>query len=254
MFNVIQIVETFIAFVLALVLHEYAHASMAALLGDGAPASRARLTLAPRRHMAAIGTISAIVFAVSGIGLGWGKPLESDARRLRVGANVGLILVALAGPLLNLILGVGITLGLRYVPDYQQLNVASLKCGGFGSELQTCLSVISNQSAAVLRVEQFLFIFAITNILLAIFNLVPLHPLDGYHILFALLPNGQAITYRNWAPYMEMILLAIFFVLPVLFQTAHIPFPQLGAIFYSLAGSIADSVSGGVFARFVPLL
>ncbi|HKB49069.1 MAG TPA: site-2 protease family protein, partial [Ktedonobacterales bacterium] len=64
------------------------------------------------------------------------------------------------------------------------------------------------------RIEQFLFAFAVTNIVLALVNLIPLHPLDGYRVLFALLPNESAIAYRSYESYMEFSLLVLFFVLP----------------------------------------
>src|SRR5690349_8865476 len=220
-FNVIWIVEVFIAFVIALALHESAHAATAAALGDSTPLSSGRFSLAPRRHMSAIGTIVAIVFAMRPLlafptGLGWGKPVDVDARRLRVGPNFGLILVALAGPLVNALLGFAVLFGLRLLPGSSALQVSFERC--FGSEsglalggqpLQTCLS--GAQNIAVLRVEQFLFAFAVSSIALAILNIIPLHPLDGYKILFALLPNRQAVRYRDFEPYMEFTLLVIFF-------------------------------------------
>ncbi|HEV2461850.1 MAG TPA: hypothetical protein VGS80_26130, partial [Ktedonobacterales bacterium] len=129
--NVILFVETFIAFVIAVTLHESAHAAAAAALGDSSPAAAGRLSLAPRRQMAAIGTIVAIVysFGICPAGMGWGRPMDVDARRLRVGPNFGLILVALAGPLINLAIGIGIVLALPLIPGYDQLAPAIVgKC------------------------------------------------------------------------------------------------------------------------------
>ena len=100
--NAIVIVETFLAFVVAVTIHEAAHAGMAALLGDSSPLASGRLSLSPRRQMATIGTIAAIVFAFDYFGgLGWGRPVDVDARRLRVGPNFGLILVSLASPVVQ---------------------------------------------------------------------------------------------------------------------------------------------------------
>lgn len=251
-FNVVVIVETFVAFVIALVLHEFAHAGMAALLGDNSQASRDRLTLAPRRQMTAIGTIVAIVLSYHFVGMGWGRPLEADARKLRVGANLGLILVAIAGPLLNAVIGVGLAFGLHAVPQYTQLLFASQHCGNQGAGLQRCIDTLTGEPGAVLRVEQFLIIFAVTNIVIALLNVIPLHPLDGYHVLFALLPNRQAISYRNVAPYMELALLVIFFVLPVIFSFVGIglnPADALGGV----ANAIAVNITGGAFT-FYPAL
>src|SRR5262249_16030456 len=150
-----------------------AHAGAAALLGDGSPAAAGRLSLAPRRQMATIGTIVAVVFSTTALaGLGWGKPVDVDARRLRVGPDVGLLLVARAGPVVNLLLGLGILFGLQAVPGYGELNGALVSQGcafNVGEGLQVCLSPA--QSGAVLRVEQFLFVLALTSIVLALVNL-----------------------------------------------------------------------------------
>lgn len=258
-FNVIWIVEVFIAFVLALALHESAHAATAAALGDSTPLSNGRFSLAPRRHMSAIGTIVAIVFAMKPFvlfptGLGWGKPVDVDARRLRVGPNFGLILVALAGPLVNALLGFAVLFGLRLLPGYNALQVSFDRCSGLvggGQLLQTCVSAAQN--IAVLRVEQFLFAFAVSSIALAILNIIPLHPLDGYKILFALLPNRQAIRYRDFEPYMEFTLLVLFFVLPIILGFVGIPLNLGNLLVISPAYNLAGSVVGNLVPIFLLL-
>lgn len=223
-------IETFVAFVLAIVLHEAAHAGMAALLGDSTPLSKGRLSLNPVRQMSAIGTIVAIVHCLSifPAGLGWGKPMDVDARRLRVGPNFGLILVALAGPLLNLALGLGIAFLLPLIPGYSHLdstffnhcvNDATIHTG---RGVEVCLA--SAQPAYLLRIEQFAVAFAVTNVSLALLNIIPLHPLDGYRVLFALLPSRQAISYRNLEPYMEFFLLLLLFLVPYVLNILRIPF------------------------------
>ena len=140
--NAIVAVEAFIAFVLAITIHEAAHAAMASTLGDSTAASRGRLSLWPPRQMATIGTMVAIILIFSGIpaGLGWGKPVEIDERRMRVGPDLGMALVAISGPLANLALGVVLAIALRFVPNYTALSTAALRCGGEGGFLQQCLS------------------------------------------------------------------------------------------------------------------
>ena len=218
--NVILIVETFVAFIIALSLHEAAHAGMATILGDSTPAGDGRLSLAPTRHMAAIGTIVAIVSCVSTFpgGLGWGRPVDIDARRMRGGPNTGLLLVALAGPTMNAIIGTGLALGLHAIPGFGALSSRAIQCSGtsgFGVSLQKCLSTA--QSPYLIRVEQFLIVLAVTNILIALVNIIPLHPLDGYRVLYAILPTRQALAFRNYEQYMEFMLLVLFFVVPYLF-------------------------------------
>lgn len=244
--NVILIVETFIAFVIAITLHEAAHAGMATLLGDAMPSSEGRLTISPRRQMAGIGTIVAIVSCVGGFpgGLGWGKPVDIDARRLRVGPNVGSILVALAGPLMNAILGVAVSFGLLLIPGFQRLGLAALRCGNstFGGALQGCLS--QAQPWYLLRLEQFLVAFAATNILIALLNIIPLHPLDGYRVLYALLPTRQALSFRKFEPYMELTLLVIFFVIPWILSFVHLFSFDPSGLLISAANGIVGNIVG----------
>jgi Zn-dependent protease len=250
--NIFLVMETFVAFVLAITLHEVAHSLAAGLLGDSSPRSAGRLSLAPARQMAAIGTIVAIVFsfAVIPAGLGWGRSVDVDARRMRVGPNSGLILVALAGPLVNLLLGLIIAFLLTYIPGYVALPAAGGHCialaqgqAVLGQGLQDCLG--SAQTGVVLWLEQFAFTFALTNIVLAIINVIPLYPLDGYRVLYALLPAPQAISFRRAEPYMELILLAIFFVVPYVLLFVGISFSP-GDLLINWALQITSSIAPNV--------
>lgn len=252
--NIVLIVETFIAFVIAVTLHEAAHAAAAAMLGDRSPVAAGRLSLLPTRQMAAVGTIVAIFYSFSAAGgLGWGRPITVDAKRLRAGPNVGLILVALAGPLLNLALGIAIAFGLGFLPGYTALGGRVFVCqpvqSNFGPgalhglDLQNCLSLA--QPAYLLRIDQFLFTFAVTNIVLAILNIIPLYPLDGYRVLFALLPAPQAISFRRAEPYMEIILLVIFFLVPWLLGILSIGFDP-GRILIGIAQSVANGFAHNI--------
>ena len=216
--NVILMVETFIAFILAVTIHGAVQARVATLLGDTTARSRGRLSLWPPRQLSAIGVIVGIVFSVSsqGTGIGWGKPLEIDARKLRIGPNAGTIFVALSGLVFNALLGAVILLLFNVVPGTATVASQGDLCvnqGAYASALQGCVQALPGWA---LRIEQFFYIFALTNIAVAILNIIPLHPLDGYHVIFALLPSRQAIGWRNFAPWMELILLVIFFVIPVI--------------------------------------
>lgn len=241
--NVIVVLETFVAFVIAITVHGAAHTAVAALLGDSTGVARGRFSLRPGRQLAPIGTIVGLGLSFSTIGLGWGKPLDLDARRLRVGPNLGTILVAIAGPLVNALLGVGGAIALRYMPAHAELMLRyDMLCNStIGLNLQQCLSPF--QPGYLLRIEQFVFIFAITNLAIALLNIIPLYPLDGYHVLFALLPTRQAIPFRNFAPYMELILLVIFFVLPVLLQFAGLPSINPAGLLFTFALNLANSIA-----------
>jgi Zn-dependent protease len=262
MINVALVLETFVAFLIVITLHESAHAAMAALLGDTMAVSDGRLSLNPARQLAPLGTLVAAVlaFAPSYIGIGWGKPVRVDSTRLRVGPNVGTILVALAGPLLNLIVGVAIAVGLRCVPGYTKLAAATdlgtgkctlLNYGG--RELETCLAAAQSASAGVLRLEQFAIVLALTSIVVALVNVLPLYPLDAYKVVFAFLPSPQAVTYRRWEPYMEAIVLVIFFVLPYVLGLLGIGFSPAIA-FRAIANSIFVGIAGDPGFRFALVL
>src|SRR5689334_24483502 len=122
-------IETFVAFVLALTLHNCAQALMAAALGDPTPVNKGRFSFLPGAHLSAIGVIVAIVTSItSACGLGWGKPVETDAPRLRPGPNLGIILVALTGILTNLVIGLGIAFGLKFLPGIPALEHAWGAC------------------------------------------------------------------------------------------------------------------------------
>jgi Zn-dependent protease len=227
-------IETFVAFVLAIILHNCAQALMASALGDRTPVSKGRFSFLPGGQLSGIGTIVAIVTSISvGCGLGWGKPVETDAPRLRPGPNAGIVIVALTGILTNLFLGLGIAFALTFVPGVSNLGTAFARCSEqVGSPLLNCMHGV--QPTFLLYIEQFLIAFAVTNVGLALLNLIPLYPLDGYYILFALLPSGPAITYRNAVQYMELILLLILFLIPYLLRILRIDFDPAGLIaFYA---------------------
>ncbi len=120
-------IETFVAFVLALILHNCAQALMAAALGDRTPVNKGRFSFLPGAHLSAIGVIVAIVTSISAVcGLGWGKPVETDAPRLRPGPNLGIIIVALTGIVTNLVIGLGIAFGLKFLPGVLAWRAPSL--------------------------------------------------------------------------------------------------------------------------------
>jgi len=246
--NIVAAAETFLAFILAVCVHEAAHAAMAAALGDGTPIRQGRLSLSPRRQMAFLGTLVAIILSFNGIpaGLGWGKSVELDTRRMRVGPDAGIVLVAIAAPVVNLLLGILVALIPHLLPGYASLGRFASACGGNGAILQTCLS--NAQPIYLLRIEQFLFAFAATNIVLALVNIIPLYPLDGYSVVFALLPNAPAIRWRNWKSGMEIILLIFFFLIPAIFRLVGLGLLDPAVWFAYAANLVAQIFAGAPFA------
>ncbi len=231
--NVIFIVMLFAAFVVSICIHESAHALMALALGDPGPRNDGRVSLNPLRQMAAMGTAVAIVLSfLSGVTLGWGKPVRFDALKLKPGPNFGMVLVALAGPLANLALGVGGAFALQAIPQSPQFYLdVSLGLQG-ATPLQRVGGALPWWS---LRGEQLLFAFIVVNIGLFLINIIPLYPLDGYRVVFALLPSRQAVSFRRAEPYMELIILAILFLVPMLLQFAGAPH-ELSPVYWIYKG------------------
>ena len=199
MINVLLAVMIVVSFILSIAIHEYGHAQMAVWLGDRTPRDEGRQSLSLRQHIDPVGLLMCIILAFQvGVpaGFGWGKPVKADPWKMRVGANPGLLLVAVAGPLLNLIVGLVVALILHFVGGYLLYN-------GY-----------------TVRLLQFLIVFASVNICLMIFNIIPLYPLDCYQIVYILLPSKQALQFSKSAQYGPFIILIIFFFLPFLAQLA----------------------------------
>jgi Zn-dependent protease len=144
------------------------------------------------------------------------------------------------------------------VPRYDLLTSATEpttgRCSVFtysGQALERCLAAV--QPAWVLRLEQFAIVLAITSLVIALVNVLPLYPFDGYKVLFALLPSPQAVAYRRWEPYMEVIVLAIFFVLPFLLGLLGIGFSPATSL-RELADALFVRLSGGVGFLFAQAL
>ena len=138
------------ALVFSLSFHEFAHAWMAYRLGDNTAARLGRLTLNPMSHLDPIGSLALFL-----MGFGWAKPVPVDSRALE-NPKQDMVKVAAAGPVSNIILAVVAALALRLL---------------FSTDLLTD------------NIKTFLIIFMQINITLAVFNLLPVSPLDGSQIL-----------------------------------------------------------------------
>jgi Zn-dependent protease len=215
--NVILALMIDVSFLVAIALHECSHALIASLLGDPSPRREGRQSLSLRSHLDALGTILCLILAfspalgptgsllpsvVGPVGIGWGKPIKTDPWKLRGGPNGGTLLVALAGPIFSLVIGLLCAFLLRFLP----------------------LTFFTDH--LLVHLPQLLTVFASVNISLALFNIIPLSPLDGYQIVYTLLPTRQAVQFAKSAPYGPFIILAIFFLLPFLAQ-----FTGLGGLF-----------------------
>ena len=192
-----------IPLIIAIVFHEVAHGLTARMLGDPTAAEQNRLSLNPFRHVDPIGTIvvPGMLALLKGPVFGWAKPVPINPNRL-ANPRYGMMAVAAAGPGSNLVLAAfgAVALGLM-VRAY-----SGQEPGALGLFVATSLNY-----------------FILINIFLALFNLLPVPPFDGSHIMEGLLPRRAARAYARTRPFGFPLLFLMLLVLPYFF-------PQLGII------------------------
>lgn len=162
-----------IALLVAITIHEFSHALLADKLGDPTPRLMGRLTLNPLAHLDPIGTIMLLL-----VSFGWGKPVQFDPFNLKHPTKDAAI-ISLAGPIANLLLATVLSLVLRLFP--------------------------------LILLNSFLIPIIYLNVILAVFNLIPIHPLDGFKVVAGLLPKQY---YSSW---MELERYGIIFLIILLF-------------------------------------
>ena len=163
--NLTQLLLGIPAILIALTFHEYAHGKVAYLLGDPTARNQGRLTLNPLAHLDILGTLLLIV-----AGFGWAKPVQINPFYFQMDRRKGMMLVGLAGPVMNLVLG--------YLAAVLLNILLRMNLGGLW--LQTFLNLLVGY-----------------NVVLAVFNLIPVPPLDGSRVLAGILPpEGAAVVYR----------------------------------------------------------
>jgi len=190
---VYQIAIWLVPLVIAIVFHEVAHGLVARSLGDPTAAERGRLSLNPIKHVDPFGTvILPLILAVSHAPLfGWAKPVPVDYRRLRHPRR-DKVLVALAGPGMNLLLAI--------------IGAAVLAA-------TLALSADRNSLATALIAGNALN-FILINIFLGVFNLLPVPPFDGGHVVEGLLPPASARRFASIGRYSLLVLIVLLLVLP----------------------------------------
>ena len=197
-----EIVVQLLAFALALSVHESAHGWMAERLGDPTARWLGRITLNPIKHIDPIGTVAfPLMLAVIGAPIiGWAKPVPFVTRNLRRPRRDP-ALVGLAGPVSNLLLALAVTLVMVMLkltwPEFRPLLAAVLSAGAVGAQ------------GVAAPLVYLLFSLAMINLVLAIFNLIPIPPLDGSHVIGALLPPRLAWQYAQLERYGMLLLFAL---------------------------------------------
>jgi Zn-dependent protease len=193
-------------------IHEFSHAFAADRLGDRTARYLGRLSLDPRRHFDPLGGLILIISTIGfGIPVGWAKPTPVNPRNLAYGHR-GEAIVALAGPASNLVMAAVAALSVRIIDASPSLQDAIAGSDALG---------------AIYGVLAF-FIFI--NVVLFVFNLLPIPPLDGWAVLKGLVSARTAFQLRQVEQYGVLLLFGIFFF------GARIILPIADAIFALLAG------------------
>ena len=200
---------------IAITFHEAAHAVTALRLGDDTASRLGRVTLNPRRHLDPAGTVMLLI-----VGFGWGKPVPVNTHRLRNGRR-GMAMVSAAGPLANVALALGFALLFRigvFDSDVTREELQALS-------LPAWVNIIAWYGVAL-------------NLLLAVFNLLPLPPLDGGGII-------QGIAPRDWWPAVEQLRRYGPIVLLVLVMLTFVTDVSPLSVIFSPVYTVADALRGG---------
>jgi Zn-dependent protease len=168
-----QTIYFLLALVVSISIHEFSHAWAANELGDSTARRLGRMTLNPIVHFDPLGAIMLVFMAFAGWGLGWGKPVPVNPYNLRVNPRVGMGLTAAAGPFSNLVLA-----ALFAIPLRLGLSMPGL-------------------------LFNFLWVMVFTNVGLALFNLIPLPPLDGFSVVQGIIGTFRTQWARDWGAMLD---------------------------------------------------
>lgn len=205
--SVVYEVSTYvIPAIIAITFHEAAHGWMASRLGDDTARLLGRVTFNPLRHIDPVGTIllpGMLLLSGTGFLFGWAKPVPVNFRRLR-NPRRDMVLVAAAGPGINFLLALGSALALRPTDGWQGLVADWIQSNLWNS--------------------------VTFNVVLALFNLIPLPPLDGGRILVGLLPPDLARPFARIEKFGLAIMIALMILVPVVTRELGHPFSPIAEL------------------------
>lgn len=208
--NAIALIFQILILIFSVVIHEISHGYAALSLGDRTAQNEGRLTLNPIKHIDPFGSIllPAFTLMLGGFVFGWAKPVPYNPYNLR-NSKWGPAIVGAAGPLANISIALIFGISLRFLP--------ALANGAGGSFLINFITIAS--------------IITLLNLVLAVFNLIPIPPLDGSKVLFALLPYN----WRNLQNFLEQY--GFFVLLLFIFFFSRWIFPVVIFLFHLITGS-----------------
>ena len=188
MLNPFEAILRVIQFIILLTFHEWGHAKAALMLGDPTARDEERLTFNPAAHIDILGTIILPLLGTlfGGAFFGWAKPVPVDPRNLK-DPKRDLMIIAVAGPVMNIICAFVILLAVRLLDEFVGTSIHR-------------------------EIYRQLSLSALISVFLAAFNMLPLFPLDGFSVVYGLLPWRQAQAFDRLRPYGMMILLGIIFL------------------------------------------
>jgi Zn-dependent protease len=197
-----------LALIPSVILHEISHGVVALAFGDDTAKQAGRLTLNPIPHIDPFGTIIVpVLLALSGVGvIGWAKPVPVNVSRLRHPRNEG-VAVSLVGPAVNIVLALIFGLAYRFLVPLQDKQYTSFFQTGIPGPTWA----------------QYIYVLGYINVLLAVFNLIPLPPLDGSAVVERLLPASLLPGYYRIRPFTIFIPLALVVLDPSILDRIFTP-------------------------------